>query len=216
MAAHVHASVTVKRQPPLIEHKTFDPSDPPKAMPHLNPGEAAVTESVFNCAVNTSYHVFEQKDGSGECRTIVKVDAVQVDLQLHVTIWLPAHAPAKLTAHEEGHRRIAERLYKDRAEKAARAAAGKADGRRFEGAGKTCEEAADAALGKADTELCQNYLNQTGGAAARIGDIYDDLTSHGTNLKLPEDEAIRQAFEQYEKESAPADRGTHPSREREK
>jgi hypothetical protein len=201
-ARTARASVTIKRQPAVIEHKTFDPAHPPREMPRLNPGEAAVTESLFNCAVSTSYHATEQKGGDDGCSTTVRVDAIQVDVQLKVTIWLPKQAPEKLKAHEEGHRRIAERIYKERAEKAARASASKTDGKRFSGKGKNCDEAVNAALGQADTQLCQSYLNQTGGAVGRLGDIYDQLTTHGTNLKLPEDEAIRQSFEQYDKETA--------------
>src|SRR5690348_17458314 len=44
-------------------------------MPHLNAGEAAVTESLFNCSVHTSYHVFSQTGGDGGCRSSVKIDA---------------------------------------------------------------------------------------------------------------------------------------------
>jgi len=200
-AGQATASVTIKRQPPVIEHKSFDPAHPPTEMPHLNAGEAAVTESLFNCSVHTSYHVFSQTGGDGGCRSSVKIDAVQVDLQLKVTIWLPDNAPAKLIAHEEGHRRIAEKLYGQRALKAAQSSAAKSDGQHFTGTGKNCDEAVNAAVDQSDAGICQTYLNQTGSAAARVGDIYDDLTSHGTNMKLPEDEAIREAFEQFEQES---------------
>jgi hypothetical protein len=57
-------------------------------------------------------------------------------------------------------------------------------------------------MAQADSLLCQNYLKGSGGIAGRIGDIYDELTRHGTN-RLPEAEAIRMAFEQYEREAAP-------------
>ncbi len=206
----LRGSVTIKREPPVVEHKIFDPSHPPKAMPHLSGDEAAVTEAVFNCSLNTTYHVDEQIGGDGGCRSTIRIKAIQIDLQVHITIWLPIDAKEKLKAHEEGHRRITERIYKERAENAARAAATRADGKQFTGKGKDCDQAVNAAMGQADTLLCQSYLKETGGVAGRIGDLYDDLTRHGTN-KLPEDQAIRQAFERYEKETA--DKSPAPPRE---
>src|SRR4051812_41604692 len=76
-------NITIKRDPPIVEHKTFDPVKPPKEMPHLNPGEAAVTESIYNCAVSTSYHATERHPQEGRCDCVVKIDAVEVRLQLH-------------------------------------------------------------------------------------------------------------------------------------
>jgi hypothetical protein len=169
-------------------------------MPHLNPGEAAVTESVFNCAVNTAYHSIEQHSQDARCAVVVKIDAVEVKLQLHITIWLPPGAPQKLRAHEEGHRQIAEQIYRQNAAQAAKLTAQKVDGRQLSGIGRDCDEATTAALNDADTRLCQEYLNQTGGPAGRVGDIYDDITAHGTKYWPAEDEAIRQAFERLAKD----------------
>lgn len=199
-ATIANASVTVKREPPVVEHKKFNPSQPPKELPHLNPGEAAVTESIFNCAVSTSYHVLHQQSKDSRCDASVKIDSIEVTLQLHVTIWLPDGAPKKLIAHEEGHRQIAESIYKDRADAAAKSAAARLDGRELSGSGRDCDEATRAALNDADTRLCQDYLDQTGGPAGRVGDLYDQITSHGTKYWPAEDEAIRQAFERYAKE----------------
>jgi len=210
-AGSVRASVTIKHEPPVVERKTFDPAHPPKEMPHLSGDEAAVTEAIFNCALSTSYRVVDQVGGDGGCRSTVRISAIQVDLQLKITIWLPRGANAKLKAHEEGHREIAERIYSERADNAARAAAARSDGKQFTARGNTCDEAANAAIGQADTLLCQTYLKGTGGIAGRIGDLYDDLTRHGTN-KLPEDQAIRQSFERYEKEGT-AEKTSPPPRE---
>src|SRR5438045_3839378 len=95
VCASASASVTVKRQPPVVEQKTFDPSDPPKEMPHLNQGEAAVTESLFKCGVATTYHVVERHSQEGRCESVLKIDGLELTLQLRITIWLPDKAPQK-------------------------------------------------------------------------------------------------------------------------
>jgi hypothetical protein len=194
------AAVTIKRQAPVVEQKAFDPADPPKEMPHLNQGEAAVTESVFKCGVSTTYHVVERHPQDGKCESVLKIDGLELTLQLHITIWLPEKAPQKLAGHEEGHRRMAERIYRESAESTARAAAEKLNGRQIKGTGSDCDAASTAALNDADTRLCQEYLNQIGGMASRLGDIYDEITAHGTRLSPAEDEAIAQSFDRYAKE----------------
>jgi len=193
-------TVTIKRQPPTVEQKTFDPADPPKEMPHLNRGEAAVTESAFQCGVSTTYRVVERHPQDGKCESVLKIDGMELTLQLRITIWLPNNAPQKLADHEEGHRRMAEQIYRQSAEAAARAAAGKLDGRQIRGSGPDCDAAATAALNDASTWLCQEYLNQVGGMASRLGDIYDEITAHGTKISPAEDEAITESFDRYAKE----------------
>ena len=197
------AEVIIHHDPPAVEHRNFDPAHPPVQMPHLDPGEAAVTETTFNCAVKSSTKGTSHQEADGNTQSIAKVDAIEMTLSLHVIVWLPNRAPQKLIDHEEGHRRIAEQIYKDRADNAARAAAAKVDGREFRGSGATAEQAngaVDSALQKAQDTLCNAYLEKTGGVAGRVGDLYDQITHHGTRLRPAEDQAIVQAFEQYDKE----------------
>jgi hypothetical protein len=195
------ANVTIKREPPVVEYKIFDPADPPADMPKLNQGESAVTNTVFGCTANARYGVVERKAAASQKVATVELAGLQLTLRLQIVIYLPTNAQEKLKAHEEGHRRIAEQIYRERAEKVAREVATKADGRKYQGEGSTPTAATKAAVQSAINPVASGYLKLTADMSARVGDIYDDLTAHGTN-KTPEDEAIKKAFEQYEKEEA--------------
>jgi len=197
------AEVTIQHDPPIVEHKSFDPAHPPEKMPHLDPGEAAVTETIFDCAVKSYTQGTEHKPNGGNYESIAKVDTIELTLKLHVIVWLPNGAPPKLIAHEEGHRRIAEQIYKERADNAAKAAAAKVNDKEFRATGGNfdqADKALNSALNDAQNHLCDDYLAQTGGVAGRVGDLYDQITSHGTKRQPAEDQAITQAFERYSKE----------------
>jgi len=110
-----------------------------------------------------------------------------------VTMWLPTGAPAKLLAHEEGHRRIDQRVYED-AVKPARAAAHGLEGQVLRASAADCTSAEQIATQSAADEFCRNYLREIGRRAARVSDEYDRLTAHGTKSAPAEDAAIRDAF----------------------
>lgn len=187
------AEVTIDRKPPHVERRTFDPSHRPADMPPLQGGEAAVTESKFDCRVGIKYQVIGHKRSSEGCVTTLAVQSVQATLELEVIIWLPKGAKPKLTAHEEGHRRIAEQVYGE-AQRIAQAVAGSLDGKTVTGQGDDCAAAEKKATDSSARQFCTEYLNRTSGIARHVGDTYDDLTAHGTRAEPAEDEAIRQAF----------------------
>lgn len=191
------AEVTVDRRPTVVERRTFDPGHPPADMPPLRGDEAAVTESNFDCKVAMDYRAIDRQRQPDGCKATLQVQGLHIDLQLKVILWLPEHAPAKLVAHEEGHRRIAERVYED-AEQTARAIANPIDGTRVTGQGADCDAAEKQATDSAAERFCKQYLRRTATAAGRVGDLYDDLTAHGTRAEPTEDEAIRQAFAKVE------------------
>lgn len=169
-------------------------------MPPLRGNEAAVTESKFDCQVAMDYRAIERQPQPNGCKATLQVRGVHIDLQLKVILWLPEHAPAKLAAHEEGHRRIAERVY-EHAEQTARAIASPIDGTRVTGQGADCDSAEKQATDSTAERFCKEYLRRTATAAGRVGDLFDDLTAHGTRAEPTEDEAIRQAFEKVEHEA---------------
>lgn len=189
--------VTVEKKAALVERKAFDPAHPPADMPPLKSGEAALTQSTFECSVALSYQISNRVQVAGRCRESLKIKSVAVTLQLKVIIWLPQGASAKLSDHEEGHRKIAERIYQD-ADRAAREAAQILDGKTMSAEGEDCQTAEKQATQSAANGFCRQYLEQTGKRAAHIGDIYDELTAHGTRAEPAEDEAIRQAFAKHE------------------
>lgn len=193
------AEVTVDRHPTIVERRTFDPAHRPADMPSLRGNEAAVTESKFDCKVAVDYRTIDTQRKPDGCKTTLQVRGVHIELQLKVILWVPEHAPAKLESHEEGHRRIAERVY-EHAEQTARAIAKPVDGTRVTGEGADCDAAEKQATDSAAERFCKEYLRRTATAAGRVGDLYDDLTAHGTRAEPTEDEAIRQAFEKVENE----------------
>ena len=187
------AAIAVDRAPAVVERKTFDPSHLPPEMPPLKPGEAALTQSRFDCNVEMKYVVLNARTNDGRCDTSIRVRAIRLMLRLHVTIWLPQNAPRKLSDHEEGHRQIAEEIYGD-AERVARAVAKPIDGKTITGTGDDCPAAQKQAVQSAADDICTKYLDRTGNRTSVVGDMYDDLTGHGTKADPAEQEAIRQAF----------------------
>src|SRR5688500_1348167 len=107
--ATMPAGVSVKRTPPKVTTRTFDPSRPPAEMPPLNGNEAAVTESEFACGMQVGVQVTQQ----GDAKPVMTITDVKAELRLEIVIWLPTNVTAKIRVHEQGHREIAEILYKD-------------------------------------------------------------------------------------------------------
>ena len=199
-ATAAQGEITVDRRPAVVEHKTFDPNHPPSDLPPLNAGEAALTDSRFHCAVDLRYRTADRKLEGGRTVERLMVQSVHVRLEMNVTIWLPENAPAKLSAHEEGHRQILERVYGD-AESIARRLSEGLDGRSIVGSGADLSAAERQAIRSAVDRFCHDYLARTAARASRVGDIYDDLTAHGTRAEPAEAEAIRQAFARADKPS---------------
>ena len=67
--AHCFGEVTIEQKPAVIERKSFDPAHRPPEMPPLKPGEAAVTESQFDCAADLTYKVVDRNQTSDGCKT---------------------------------------------------------------------------------------------------------------------------------------------------
>ena len=200
-AAPAAAGVKVVRKPAVVKYHAFDPQDRPTDMPPLKRGEAALCVSEFGAAAELRYTQSTRRQAAGKHQSRVTVDDVRLELTLKVDVWLPHGASDKLKAHEEGHRRIAERVYDEVAERAARAAAQKlVDAGRVEAEGestKAAQDAVSAALAKAQDAMIRAYLDQTSQAGQKVQEAYDEITAHGRRAEVTEDDAIRQAWEQH-------------------
>jgi hypothetical protein len=191
--------VHVEKHPPTTQFVSFDPGHPPADVEKLQHGENALTQMLFNCTVKLKYNAIDRREGEdGKWHVVAQLDDVTVILELMNKIYLPEHANAKLRAHELGHARINGMIYQD-AETAARRAAENALHRKWEADGADPDAAGKAATDKAVNAICNRYLKATADKAFRIGEIYDDLTKHGTNAKQ-EDDAIREAMQKYAEE----------------
>jgi len=196
------AAVVIEREPPTVETRTFDPKNPPATMPALRPGEAAVTESNFACQTLIGATVTDQLPSRDGCTATLRITSVKTSIKLGIVIWLPVRGSKKLTAHEQGHRTIDERFYAD-AEAVARRLSQELIGQRRVGKGADCDAAAQAAIKEAGNQLCAEYMAAVQHPAARVQEIYDEITDHGRN-RIGEAEAIKRAAARQQKEAAAA------------
>src|SRR5829696_8065905 len=146
------AQVEVARKAPSAVTKTFNPKKPPKEMPPLRPGEAAVCESKFLCQVQVEVEI---SSAPGE-RTECKITGIKSELRLDVVIWLPNDATHKIRVHEDGHRQISEHFYA-KADEVAKKLGEKYVGQALE---VKSAEPADTrpAIQRVANEFCQEYL----------------------------------------------------------
>jgi hypothetical protein len=193
-AAEQQQAVTVDRQPPRVRTRTFDPKGPSKDVPKLEGSEAAVTESAFGISAEFTVLVLEEEGR----RSRVRVTGVHLTTKLEITMWLPAGAGGRLVEHEDGHRRISELFYTGAGD-VARGLAQRYVGRAFTGEADTPEAARKAALKKAISDLNGEYMRVTQAPAARVNEIFDELTDHGRNAVAVE-EAIERSLERYRAE----------------
>jgi hypothetical protein len=186
--------VTVDKKPVVVERKTFDSAHRPAEMPPLDAGEAAVTESRFDCAAELTYKVIDRNPTNSGCTTTLRVQSVHLTITLKVVVWLPVSAPNQLTAHEEGHKQIDQRIY-DEAKSIAEGEGKLIDGRVVDATAADCAAAENKATQSAAENVCKRYLKSVGQMAERINQRYDDLTSHGTRISPAPEKAVEQAFE---------------------
>jgi hypothetical protein len=182
------AQVEITRKPAGVATKVFNPKKPPKEMPPLKPGEAAVCESKFLCQVQVEVEISSTPGQQPEC----KIAGIKSELRLDVIIWLPSDGTHKIRVHEDGHRQISESFYA-RAEEVAKKLGQKYIGQSLEI--KTAEPSdTRPVIQRVANDFCQEYLGTIEVPSEKAQMRYDQLTDHGRN-KLSEREAIRRALE---------------------
>lgn len=190
------AEVYVRHAAPEVRYRTFDPAKPPPDFPKQVSGEAAVTVCSFPFYAEPRFDVISrQRTADGNWNATIACTGVSVYVRLNVVIWTPKNAAAKLKAHEEGHRKLDEMMYKKLAEPAARAAGEEMDGHQFTGQGATALKAENDAVQSMFQQAGHDYLAQASDPNDKVNESYDRITHHGTNNVL-EAEAIKQALEQ--------------------
>ena len=182
------AQVVITHTPANVVTRNFDPKNHPPEMPPLKGNEAAVTQSKFACAVQMEVEI-AQADGA---KPTMKITAVQSTLTLDVIIWLPNKAPAKLRAHELGHRDISQKFY-ETGKSVAEAVGRKYIGKELK-INSVEQSETQAALQQAANSFCEEYLGQVQVPSEAVQERYDRITDHGRK-PISEKEAIRQAME---------------------
>jgi hypothetical protein len=202
--AFATAQVEVTRKPPAAVTRTFHPDRPPREMPPLRDGEAAVCESKFLCQVQVEVEVSTAPGERPECR----ITGIKSELRLDVVIWLPTDGTAKIRAHEDGHRRISEHFYAD-AEQVAKKIADEYMGQELEIKSADPSDTRPV-IQRIANEFCQKYLGAVEVPSEKVQMKYDQLTDHGRN-KLSEREAIKRAMAAAKPTAPPTTKNTASS-----
>jgi hypothetical protein len=177
---------TITKQPVNFVERTFDPENPPADMPQLAPGELAVCDSNFlsNASVGGDAH---ETDST---HAIVTVTSVNVNLQLNVTIWVPANASQHVVEHEQGHREISEHFYRD-AEKLAAKIGAAYLGRKFSISGTDLQAELRKSLQEMGAEITEEYSRELNPNPTQLR--YDAITDHSRN-EISAKDAVAQAL----------------------
>jgi hypothetical protein len=184
--------ITVDDSTPVVNRVMFNRDHPQQDVPALKPGEAALTRGEFECRAGVGYQVISQKRVGDHWHVVARINHADISTRLTDTIYLPLGAPLLLRAHEEGHREMNERVYKE-GDAVARSAAAQALAHDWEADGPDVDAAGKAATDLAEQQMCKTYMEATAARASRLGDIYDRFTSHGRN-NLYVANAIRLSF----------------------
>jgi hypothetical protein len=180
--------VTVTVEPPAVARVEFDRRQPPPEMPGTSVDGSGVCKNVFEIEAGVA--------SSMEWLTPTSVRAYpenfEIITRLEVTIYTAKGSPAKLHAHEEGHRAIGEHYYGG-AEAAARQAALSLVGRSFEASGTDRAATERAAGERVLSALKEAFMQRTHARSAAANARYDAITEHGLN-GIGEREAIAAAI----------------------
>jgi len=128
---------------------------------------------------------------------VFEVTAVSIKVALPLRTWLPFGCKDKLRAHEAGHIKMCEELYKN-ADTVARQCATEMMGRHIQSAADNEESARESAITEATRTLDSEYREKMSSAADGAGVIYDRITNHGMN-DVPEEKAMKEAFDEFYK-----------------
>lgn len=190
--------VAVEIAPAKIERRTFDPANPPAEMPKLTPPEVGTCVYRFGCSTEM------QAEGASSRGRLKPGRVTEVVLQasLEVTLWTPRGGPAKILAHEEAHREIAE-FYYDNAEAIGRELARRTIGTQLKTRTKKAMEAELDALQKG---VIREFLSETATRCDYAQARFDAITAHSMN-PISESAAMARAIAAEESAYAQTDSG---------
>jgi hypothetical protein len=182
------SAVRVEREEPVISRTEFDPRRPPRDMPELTPPESGVCKTTFELSASVTYSA----ERLSRTTARVYVDELDIVTRARFDIFTVKNAPAKLRAHEEGHRALGEHYYEDAAEIAGEIGRGLI-GVTFDGVGLDQEAAQQNGFGKVVAEIERAYMARVRIPSAVANERFDEITNHGLN-PIDEAEAVRLAI----------------------
>lgn len=166
--------MTVTKDPVNFANRAFDPANPPADMPPLHNSEYAECDSQFLCGASVGGET-HQTDAT---HATVTISRVKVNLQLHITIWIPAGATQLIADHEDGHRHISEFYYQN-ADKIASQIAATYMGKQVEITGTDLNAESNKLLAQMATEITDEYNKELDPEPTQL--LYDEITNHGRN-----------------------------------
>ena len=187
-ASAQRSAVRVKREEPVVERREFDPRRPPIDMPPLTPPEAGVCRTTFELDAGVKYSAEPLSHNTAR----IYVDELDIVTRVRFDIFTVEGGPAKLHAHEEGHRAIGEHYYKDAA-RIAEDIGRRLIGAMFEGRGDDVEGAQRDAFAKVVGEIERAYMARMRVPSAAANERFDDITRHGLD-PIGEAEAVALAI----------------------
>jgi len=191
-------TAVVTKNQPISETSTLGP-DTPKSIRRLMGSHSAYTSCAYDLRWSAASSLQSQKPSGDDVEATIVITTMNSTLSLKTTMYLPEEASRRICDHEDGHRLIGERVYETADDHAKRLAQSKI-GKAFSGKGSTLDLAQEAALNSAGNELIAEYLAAVRDEGQLVHGIYDEITDHGVNARLREDEAIRVAFETRKKQ----------------
>jgi len=180
------AAPTIVKQPENFANRTFDPENPPSDMPQLATDELAVCDSNFLSNANVGGEA-RQTDST---HAIVTVTSVNVNLQLDITIWVPATATQHAVEHEQGHREISEHFY-EAADKVAAQIAATHLGTKFLISGTDLHAELSKSLQRLGADITAQYNRELNPGPTQLR--YDAITDHSRN-EVSAKHAVAQAL----------------------
>ena len=187
-ASAQRSPVRVTREEPVIERTEFDPRRPPPDMPPLTPPESGVCKTTFELDTSVTYSA----EPLSRTTARVYVDELDIVTRLRFDIFTVAGGPAKLRAHEEGHRAIGEHYYEGAA-RIAEEIGRRLIGATFEGRGADHDAAQRDGFAKAVAEIERAYMARVRIPSAAANERFDEITGHGLD-PIEEAEAIALAI----------------------
>lgn len=182
------SAVRVTREAPVVVRESFDPRRPPPDMPPLTPPEAGVCKITF--ALDAGVNFTAEQLSSTTAR--IYVEEIEIVTRVRFDIFTAVNGPAKLSAHEEGHRAIGEHYY-DGAAEIAESIGRRLVGKTYDGAGANLEAAQRDAFNKVVAEIELAYMARVRTPSAAANERFDEITNHGLD-PIDEAEAVALAI----------------------
>jgi hypothetical protein len=170
--------VSVRQLPAASTTQRYDADSPPDGLP-VDPAEAGVTVSQFGCTALVDGQVVGQYHKGADVVASVRVETVQITLQLNVAEWIAIPQTRGIVAHEDGHRIISEHFY-SHADVSAAEIGRDVIGHVLSASGSDEATAARNAMTIAAAEINRRYMAEVRDPCQRAQEAYDDVTGHGT------------------------------------